>query len=68
MSDSTHPATDGNYVEPELDDLGVDRVEVVTAYSGLLTIFCARAQGEWAMVALWDGHEHVLFEAAGSAN
>ena len=68
MYESIFPMNRRSEVDPELAALGVDRIEVVAAHGGLLEIVCARVDGEWAMVGVWAGDEHVQFEPVGLVN
>lgn len=63
MYDSTRPTPPA--VDPELAELGIERVESVFAYGGHLEIICFFAEGRWTMVAVWARSEHVVVEPLG---
>lgn len=49
-------------LEPE--EVIAERIETVVVYGGLLEMVCLLVHGEWEVVGVWAGREHVVFDRA----
>lgn len=64
MNDSSRPTPPT--VDPEIAELGIERLESVFAHGGRLEIICFFADGRWTMVAAWGQREYAMVEPIGS--